>query len=56
MVYPQKTKSAAPPPLQVRLDAVEPSRHPLLACIKALKPYTMSWSNVCDYYTPRGKG
>ena len=42
-------------PPQVRLGAVEPTASETLAAIRSLRPYTMSWSNVCDYYNPKGK-
>lgn len=37
---------------QVRLGAVEPSAAATVASIRSLKPYSMSWSNVCDYIEP----
>lgn len=40
-------------PPQVRLGAVTPSSRALHAAIKALTPWTLSWSNVPDYYHPR---
>jgi hypothetical protein len=36
----------------MKLAAVEPAAKAVQAEIRALQPYTMSWSNVCDYYHP----
>jgi hypothetical protein len=38
--------------LQVKLAAVEPRARAVQAKIRSLKPHTISWSNVCDYYHP----
>ena len=40
--------------MQVHWDAVEPHKHKLHEQIRALQPGTMSWSNVCDYYSLNG--
>jgi hypothetical protein len=37
---------------QVKLAAVEPAAKAVQAEIRALQPYTMSWSNVCEHYHP----
>jgi hypothetical protein len=37
---------------QVKLAAVEPHARAVQAEIRSLKPHTISWSNVCDYYHP----
>ncbi len=35
------------------MGAIEPSSQELLSRISSLSPTSMSWSNVCDYCTPR---
>ena len=39
--------------INLYLCAVEPSDVKTLASIAALDPYTITWSNVCDYYQPK---
>ncbi|KAK9804206.1 hypothetical protein WJX72_001253 [[Myrmecia] bisecta] len=39
--------------VEVRLGTVEPSAASTLAAIRSVKPYSISWSNVCDYYSPK---
>jgi hypothetical protein len=39
--------------LQVHLAEVSPGSSRTLAAIKALNPWTISWSNVPDYYSPK---
>ncbi|KAF5827763.1 hypothetical protein DUNSADRAFT_18789 [Dunaliella salina] len=38
--------------LEVHYGAVDPANPDLLAHIASLKPTSLSWSNVCDYYHP----
>eukprot|EP00736_Rhodelphis_marinus_P010089 Rmarinus@m.2093 len=36
--------------IEIRLGAVEPSAKPVLRTIRDLRPHSMNWSNLCDYY------
>ena len=38
--------------IDLNLEIVDISRPKILADIAALNPYTMSWSNICDYLKP----
>ena len=38
--------------VQLRLATVSPDAAAILEEINALQPWTMSWSNVADYYSP----
>ena len=40
-------------PCQVHLAEVSSQAHSTLAAIRAHKPWTISWSNVPDYYDPQ---
>ena len=39
--------------MDVRLCAVDPDDKASIASVAALDPHTITWSNVCDYYSPK---